>query len=314
MLLFKQKTDDNLFNLQNSSFKNKIEKEQNEPLPTISNDKNSIYTTIQTVNNNNNRHESLKNISLNNNNLYTLNNDILTPPKIIPKTTVKNRNENKYYAKVILQNSPTPKELIYLLEDYLYEKNYKIHYETSYETDKIIFTFQEEKIAFEFTKLIYNEKNKKPKYKDLIVHLCLSPNEAYIRKTMENKRRGLSHESILKLFNGNSYVKKIKPLPKIVGNINFRIKSPFYNVNQKKIKINKSTNKRNSFSNKNLFNKKNEENCDINGYIGYDGKPLKNYEKLRISVLDTHYNPISGFEFREIHKNRWLSPSNFKFY
>ena len=96
MLLFKQKTDDNLFNLQNSSFKNKIEKEQNEPLPTISNDKNSIYTTIPTVNNNNNRHESLKNISLNNNNLYTLNNDILTPPKIIPKTTVKNRNENKY--------------------------------------------------------------------------------------------------------------------------------------------------------------------------------------------------------------------------
>ena len=318
MLLFKQKTDNNLSFQQYPSFQNNIEKkqEQNEQLPTISNDKNSIYTTIPTVSNN--RYDSIKDISFNNNNnnLYTLNNDILTSPKIIPNTTIKQINDNKFYAKVILQNIPSAKELILLLEDYLTEKKYKIYYETSYEADKITFTFQEEKIAFEFTKLIYNEKNRRPKYKDIIVHLSLSPNETYIKKTMENKRRGISPESILKLFNGNSYVKKIKPPPKIYGNINFGIKSPFYNVHQKKYKINKSTNKGKSFSDKNLFNSINGDSVkgDINGFVGYDGKPLKNYEKLRISVLDTHYNPISGFEYREDNKSRWLSPSNFKFY
>ena len=41
---------------------------------------------------------------------------------------------------------------------------------------------------------------------------------------------------------------------------------------------------------------------------------IKSYEKQKISVLDTHYNPISGFEYREDNKSRWLSPSNFKFY
>ena len=210
-----------------------------------------------------------------------------------------------------MRNSPPPSDIITLLEDYLTENKYKIYYETSYETDKITFTFYEEKMAFEFTKLIYKEKNKNSLYKDIIVHLSLSPNETYKKKINENKRRGISPESILKLFNGNSYVKKIKSPPKINGNINFGIKSPFYNYREKNLKLTNSKNGK-SFSDKNFFNK---NNISANReYVGYDGKPLKNYEKLRISVLDTHYNPISGFVFRKDNKKSWLSPTNFKLY
>ena len=322
MLLFRQNVNNNPPSQDYQTLQNKIEEKQepNEHFPTISNDKNSIYTTIPTLTNKNIRYGtefndfSIKDTN-SNNNVKTLSNDNMTPPKIITNFNKIKTNENQFYAKVILKNTPSPKHIVSLLQDYLTENNYKIYYETSYDSDKIIFSFHEEKIAFEFTKLIYKEKNKNLAYRDIIVHLSLSPNDTYIKKKLENKKRGLPTESILKLFNGNSYVKKIKPPPKIYGNIHFGLKSPFYNVNEKKMKLNKEKNAK-SFSDKNLFNKNNSISCngDLYGYVGYDGKPLKNYEKLRINVLDTHYNPISSFEFREDDKNRWVSPTNFKVY
>ena len=239
----------------------------------------------------------------------------ISRPKIISNLSDIRTNKNQYYSKVILQNVPSTNAIIDLLENYLTENNYKIYYETSYESDKIIFLFHEERIAFEFTKLIYSEKNKNPLYKNIIVNLSLKPNLIYI-KNMENKKRGLSHESILKLFNGNSYVRPVKPLPKIYGNFNFGLKSPFFSIHDKINRKNKKNRSEKSFNSKNKINYLNSvPNCgDINGYVGYDGKPLKNYEKLRISVLDTHYKPISGFEYREDKKDRWVSPDNFKFY
>ena len=297
---------------------------ENEYLPTISYDRNTTtnLVTIPTFSSKNNRYaldlkdSPIKEINTNLNLNTSVREGGTITPKIITNLNDMKTNKNQFYAKVILQNVPSHNDIIYLLENYLTENNYKIYYETSYEKDKIIFTFHEEKIAFDFTKLIYNEKNRKSSYKDIIVHLSLSPNQIYIKKNMENKRRGLSHESIMKLFNGDSYVKRIKPEPKIYGNINFGIKCPFFNVNDKKIKLNKNKNNK-SFSDKNLFNKNNSTSGqgDVYGYVGYDGKPLKNYEKLRINVLTTHYKPISSsFVFREDNKNRWVSPSNFKMY
>ena len=320
MLLFKQKISNNLTSSNEQPSQTKVEtvKEQNDySLPTISNEKKASFTSIPThssINNKRYAYDSpIKDLNKSNN-FNTLNTEILTP-KVIPNLNSPKTHKNQFYAKVILQNTPSPTDIVYLLENYLTENNYKIYYETSYETDKITFIFQEEKIAFEFTKLIYNKKNENPLYKDIIVHLSLAPNETYIKKNMENKRSGLSPESILKLFNGNSYVKKIKPIPKIYGNINFGIKSPFYNVHEKRTKINKTKSEK-SFNGNKFFNKNNSVSGrgDIYGYVGYDGKPLKNYEKLRINVLDTHYKPISSFEFREDDKSRWMSPANFKFY
>ena len=109
------------------------------------------------------------------------------------------------------------------------------------------------------------------------------------------------------LYRGSSYVKKVKEFPKIVGNVNLGLKSPFYSVNlkRKKSTINKSKNEK--------FSRNYVQNS-VDAYIGYDGNPLKSYEKQKISVLDTHYNPFSNVKYRIENKNKWLSPNTFKFY
>ena len=218
-------------------------------------------------------------------------------------------NDNPYIARVVLENVRSLKDCIFLLENYLKSNNIQTYYETNSNLDKIIFLFADEKIAFEFTKIIYTEKNKNYLYKNVKVNFSLEPNKTYLKKQkLNNRKRGLSFESIMQLYRGSSYVKKVKEVPQSIGNVNLGIKSPFYvvNINRKKKKINTSSHLK--------FKIRDLNNINADGYIGYDGNPLKNYERLKISVLDTHYNPFSNIKYREINKNKWLSPSNFKFY
>ena len=103
----------------------------------------------------------------------------------------------------------------------------------------------------------------------------------------------------MKLYKGNSYVKQEKKIPKNLGYLNNGI-LPFFDSNENRFKLIK----------KNIINNKNKHNL----FVGYDGKPLKSYQKLRINVLDTHYNPIFNHKIREENKSKWLSPYSFKFY
>ena len=237
------------------------------------------------------------------------NKNIQEKAKTIPIIRSLTNNDNPYIAKVILENVRSLKDCVFLLENFLKSNNIQTHYETSTEQDKIIFMFAEEKIAFEFTKIIYSEKNKNYLYKNVKVNFSLEPNQTYLkRQKIKNRKRGLSYESIMQLYKGSSYVKKVKEFPKIMGNVNLGIKSPFYvvNLNRRKNKFNTS---------KSLKFKRNDFNkVNIDGYVGYDGNPLKSYEKQKISVLDTHYNPFSNIHYRDVNKNKWLCPSNFKLY
>lgn len=231
--------------------------------------------------------------------------------RTITNSNIIDNDKNPFLAKVELDNIRSKQDCIYLLEDYLRTNNINSQYEVINIQDKIIFSFEDEKTAFEFTKIIYKEKNRNSLYKNVLVHLSLLPNTKYLRRQkLERKKRGLSYESIDKLYKGSSYIKKIKEFPKIKGNINLGLKSPFYNVLDS-IKNKNKSNK--TFKNKNILSRNNDIG-DIYSYMGYDGKPLKSYEKLRISVLDTHYNPFCNFRYREDNKKKWVSPSNFKFY
>ena len=228
--------------------------------------------------------------------------------RTIMTDNVLERSGNPYIAKVELQNLRSIDDCMYLLEEYFKTQNKQPYYETFSDQDKFIISFDDEKTAFDFTKIIYTEKSKNSLYKNVLVHLSLSPNQNYIKKQKsENKKRGISLESIMKLYNGSSYIRRIKEKPKVYGNFKFALKSPFYNVNDRKNKINSMKKL------KSIHFDRNENNVgDKYGYVGYDGQPLKNYEKLRISVLDTHYKPISEFKYREDNKKKWVSPSNFK--
>ena len=308
-------------------------------LPLIRNNKSELKEESQQISSNNDKKSYLSrnltiDINYTDNNRYTFQDNLekeknetfenekesQNKAKTITNSRIMTNNSDNFLAKaktpfiakVELENIRSKKDCIYLLEGFLKTNNYNCNYEVTNEQDKIIISFDFEKTALEFAKIIYNEKNKNSLYKNVLVRLKLLPNKIYLkRQQMKNKKRGLSFVSIDKLYNGSSYVKKIKELPKIKGNINFGLKSPFYNVNDYK------KNKINSFkvlNSKNHHISRNENNRDIYGYVGYDGLPLKSYEKLKISVLDTHYNPLSNFKLREINKQKWISTSNFKYY
>ena len=233
----------------------------------------------------------------------------ITNSRNLTSDNVLYKSTSPFIAKVTLDNIRNKKDCIYLLEEYLKINNIISYYEINNEQDKIIFSFDDEKIAFEFTKIIYNEKNKNSLYKNVVVHLNLFPNKKYLKwQNLEKRKRGISYESIMKLYKGSSYIKKVKDIPKIKGNINFGIKCPFYSLNNnKKNKINII------LKNKNYISRNNNIR-DIFGYLDSDGQSLKSYEKLKISVLDTHYNPFCDYKYRQDNKNKWVSPSNFKCY
>lgn len=311
-------TESNILPLiQSYNNKNEIKKEPKERITIINeNQYKGNNLTIDFNYLDNNRYNVKENLSKENYNDINLETEkhskvqTLSNSRNITNTNILCDDKNPFVAKVVLDNIRSKKDCIYLLEDYLRTNNNKSHYEMNSDQDKMIIFFEDEKAAFEFTKIIYKEKNKNSLYKNALVHLSLSPNKKFLRRQkLEKKKRGLSYESLIKLYNGSSYIKKIKEFPKIKGNINFGLKNPFYNVHESM----KNKNKSNKMIN-NHYLCRNNDKGEFLGYIGYDGKPLKSYEKLRISVLDTHYNPFCNINYREENKKKWVSPSNFKYY
>ena len=278
----------------------------------LSNNLHQSHLTMDVNKIENNRYKLLESETIvEENSKITENKDLEKKSQEKSKTlsTIKSltNNNNPYIAKVILENIRSLKDCIYLLDNYLKSNNIDTYYETNSEQDRIIFMFADEKIAFEFTKIIYSEKSKNYLYKNVRVNFNLEPNQTFLKKQkIINKKKGLSYESIMHLYRGSSYIKKVKEPPKILGNIDLGIKSPFYVVNLNRRK-NKHKSQHLKITGRNVTN-------NIDRYIGYDGNPLKSYEKLKINVLDTHYNPFSNIKYRDEDKNKWLYPSNFKCY
>ena len=314
-------------------FKERLSYSQNNILPLIKNNgkkeigdieiKNNCYKDQHIQNNNSNTNKNI----INNNNLYDTkekendkSQENITYEKYNTFENARNTSKENIFsfstrktfiAKVELENVKSKKDCILLLNEYLLNNNKKCQYEISVDgQDKLIISFDDEKTAFDFVKIIYNEKINNSLYKYVVVHMKLLPNKNFLKKQrLERNKKGLSVESIMKLYTGSSYIKKEKEKPIIKGNIIFGIKSPFYSVHDKHKKYNsfKTIKTRKSLS-------RNNNNGDIYGFVGYDGLPLKSYDKFRINVLDTHYNPLSNYKYREDNKKKWLSPCNFKCY
>ena len=179
---------------------------------------------------------------------------------------------NRYFSKVIVENIRKPKDIIYILDNYLNENNLEKNYKTVVEKNKISFMFYEEETAFNFTKLLNSLKSKNVLYFEMNVHLSLTPNNNYNKKD-KIKRRGLSIDSIERLFNGLGSKKQEK-----------------------------KRQKKNSKGKDNLSNK-----IDINI------NKLKDYNKLPIKVLNEEYVPLRDPNFRQEVKDKWICPTNFKF-
>ena len=192
---------------------------------------------------------------------------------------------NKYYSKVIVENVRQPKDIFYLLDNFLMENNYQKNYDINQEKNKLIIIFYDEDEAFNFTRYLNSHKHKNSLLKDMSVNLALTPNDNYNKNYETIKKRGISTDTIQRLFQGLGGRRREKKVVK--KKLNVLINSPFYSPekNGKKAK---------------LFNN-NENYKDYNKYEN----------SYPIRVLDSDYQPLRPYNFRTVEKNKWISPTNF---
>ena len=197
-------------------FKGKITETNKNTLPLIINSRNDfneesqnkIMNTAPTIPNSYNDNLTID-IKYLNNNLNNFqedsekekNNDIeeqkeiqnkaqtISNSRIIGQENIFEKVNKPFISKVILENVRSKKDCVYLLENFLRMNNIKCNYEIKYEQDKMIYSFDDEETALEFSKIIYNEKIKNSLYKNVLVHLRLLPNNIYLKrqKTKDKK-------------------------------------------------------------------------------------------------------------------------------
>ena len=263
-------------------------------LNNYSNDYNYYSNNSYNNYNNYNNYNHYRNNNLTSINETASQNTILTEkkeeniPNNLKSKTIETSINNNYLSKVTVENIRQPKDIIFTLDNFLTENKYENNYKQSIEKNKISFIFNKEEIAFNFTKLLNNMKNRNPIYQNINVHLSLTPNNNYNKANDgKNRKRGLSIDSIQRLFNGLGAKKHEKSKVKL--NLDLGGSSPFLYPYEKR------RNKRNKNSPENSLDNK-----------------LKDYNKLPIRVLDTYYKPLRSPEFREEQKDKWVCPSNFK--
>ncbi len=217
----------------------------------------------------------------------SINSSILNP-KTIDAVSIR------YFSKVEVEKIRQPNDIIYMLDDYLTENNYPKNYQMNSETNKVTFLFFDEIIAFNFTKYLNSIKSRNALYMEMSVHLSLTPNHCYnkIKDGKEVKKRGLSVNTIQRLFNGIGSKKREKN-NNINPNLDLGVSSPF--LYPYEIKKNKKSKRKNKKASNSSF---------------IDDK-MKDYNRLPIRVLDTFYKPLQSPNFRPVEKDKWISPINF---
>ena len=111
---------------------------------------------------------------------------------------------NQFVQKIIIENHPSTEDLMYILENFLTENNYPIDFITDNEPNKISITFNDEIVAFNFTKKLNLEKIKNPIYAVTKITLTLVKNENFTSPKIIKKKKGLSIDTIQRLYKGDN--------------------------------------------------------------------------------------------------------------
>ena len=266
-----------------------------ESLPTISYNK---LPKINTFNNRNNlrlvQSPSIKRPTKN----------VLLSPIRNSQIEQTNLNKTDFITKVIIENPPSPNSVVFILDNYLKKEKYEAKYKLYNDINTMIFIFEEEKVALDFMKLIFQEKKTNPYYQFTTINVILSEKKRNSKFLDVNNK--IAKEVLQRLYYGIGYEKKEKPKKKIIGNIQFSIESPYYNPNTKRMKKNFSD--LNTLE-KNLFNKKFEK-AKIENYFSFG----KNSKKFNINLLNTSYKPPYKVIVRDVDKAKWMTPLDFSIY
>ena len=297
MSLLEQKIN-NKFCYRNNPTINNISKSylyKKESLPTISYNK---LPKINTFNNRNNlrlvQSPKIKRPAKN----------VLLSPIRNSKIEPINLNKTDFITKVIIENALYPNEIVFILDNYLKKEKCESKYKLYNDINTMIFIFEEEKVALDFMKLIFQEKKTNPNYLYTTINVILSEKKRNSKFLDINNK--IAKEVLQRLYYGIGYEKKEKPKKKIIGNIQFSIESPYYNPNAKRMKKNFSD--LNALE-KNLFNKKFEKS-KIENYFSFG----KNNKKFNINLLNTSYKPPYKVIVRDVDKAKWMTPLDFSIY
>jgi len=128
---------------------------------------------------------------------------------------------NQFVQKIIIENHPSTEDLMYILDNFLTENNYPIDFITENESNKIIITFNQENVAFNFTKKLNLEKIKNPAYAVTKITLTLVKNENFKTPKIIKRKKGLSIDTIERLYKGDNLFNsnKTKKTKSKFGNI-----------------------------------------------------------------------------------------------
>ena len=140
-------------------------------------------------------------------------------PLFSPKRASNNINplqpkKNNFISKVIIENAPSSSEIKYFLENYLKKSQTEINFKYAYENGIMIFSFDDEKIALDFATNIFKEKTRNPLYLNTKINVTLSEKEKI--KKLKDKEKKIAKEILRRLFYGEGYEKKEKPIKKII--------------------------------------------------------------------------------------------------
>ncbi len=119
---------------------------------------------------------------------------------------------NQFLQKIIIENHPSTEDLMYLLDNFLIENNYPIDFITDNEPNKISITFNDENIAFNFTKKLNLEKIKNPLYSVTNITLTLVKNENFSAPKIIKRKKGLSIDKIERLYKGDKILNSNKTI------------------------------------------------------------------------------------------------------
>ena len=198
--------------------------------------------------------------------------------------------KDQFVQKVIIENHSSTEDLMYILDTFLTENNYPVDYSTDNERNKITITFNQEDIAFNFTRKLNLEKLKNPSYTNTKITLTLVQNENYISPKKIIKKRNLPLDSIERLYKGESFISKSNNMKKSrsrIGNVSRLILQNSNNLRGKLYLL--------------YF------------FILEFGVPYKagQFSNRKSNNLNLQRIPPLQYKFREVHKERWVSPTNF---
>ena len=138
---------------------------------------------------------------------------------------------NQFIPKVIIENFPSKRDVMYILKTIFKENNFPEDYTIEdNDNNTFIVNFDNEEAAMSFTKKLNLERIKNPTYKETIVTLTLVPNSNFVPEKRIKKKKGLPLDSIERLFKGESIISsnQNKTKPKNVKKLYISRDSPMY--------------------------------------------------------------------------------------